>query len=97
MTVEFSLTPYQIILGILAAAPQGMTSYEVADATGMTSYNVWSRLYKMSKRGLVEQTKEGGKARWRLPLSEPLIAHYLRKAARAASYRLGKATLGRSG
>ena len=71
MTAEFSLTPYQIILGILASAPKGLTSAEIAAATDTPSYTISSRLSKMLSRGLLEQTKSGGKARWRLPLSEP--------------------------
>lgn len=67
MTTELALTPYQIILGILAAAPKGLTSAEIATATDTPSYTISSRLSKMLNRGLLEQTKEGGKAHWRLP------------------------------
>ena len=67
MAAEFTLTPFEIILGILAAAPTGLTTSEIATAINEASYNAAGRLYKMSKRGLIEQTKTGGKARWRLP------------------------------
>lgn len=64
---EHALTPFQITLGILSAAPQGMTTSEVAEATRETSYNAHGRLHKMWRRGLIEQIKKGGKARWSLP------------------------------
>ena len=67
MIDEYALTPFQIMLGILAAAPQGMTTSEVAEATRETSYNAAGRLKKMWRRGLIEQMKKGGKARWSLP------------------------------
>ena len=67
MIDEFALTPYQIMLGILSAAPQGMTTSEVAEATRETSYNVAGRLKKMWRQGLIEKIIKGGKARWYLP------------------------------
>ncbi len=66
MSAELLLTPYEIILGFLAENPRGMTTAEIAMVTRETSYNAAGRLYKMSKRGLIEQTKTGGKATWRL-------------------------------
>lgn len=44
-----------IIIATLAAEPDGLTSAEVAERTGMTSYNVSGKLSKLAAYGMIDK------------------------------------------
>ena len=56
-----------LILATLAAVPAGMTTSEIAEATGMASYNTSGKLSKLAAYGIIAAVKlDGRRMRWRL-------------------------------
>jgi MarR family protein len=58
----------ELIVAVLSPFPYGLTTREIKELTGMTSYNTSSKLSKLTAKGVVEKITVAGsrRDRWRV-------------------------------
>jgi len=62
----------QLIVAVLLPFPHGLTTREITELTGMTSYNTSAKLSKLAVCGVIEKLTITGdyRRRWRVKLGE---------------------------
>jgi DNA-binding IclR family transcriptional regulator len=63
-----------LILAVLSPFPYGLTTREVIELTGMTSYNTSGKLSKLAACGVIEKITMAGhyRPRWRVKPAAPI-------------------------
>ena len=67
----------QLIVAVLLPFPHGLTTREITELTGMTSYNTSGKLSKLAAYGVIEKLTITGdyRHRWRVKLGNAAASH----------------------